>query len=295
MFNIHRAYPVAVHSELIQQEVLSPMVPYTVRRRKEDCLNLPEKVRMMRLFRLSPSAARMMDGLVDDDRAILDDGRAVVPANILEEKLRCLELCGGWLTGEPVHDGKLFLLRDVLAEISENVGLSAPVLVWASRSREVVAAALVAAATSPADAQKLASAAYPSGTSSPVRSLYNQVVEIARIGGVGIIHGPTPDKDRDEVQRAWKSGTIRTVVAHPGVAGAGLNWQHVRATVYYSPPLGTIARQQSEDRVHRKGLQHLALYYDLVVEDGPDVEVTRAHAEQRDAAEALLSWLSRRA
>lgn len=286
-----RAYPVSIHDDMIRREILEPMAPFTTIRLKEDCLDLPPKVRMRRRMRLPPAAERVMRGLIDDDRAVLGSGTAVVPENVLVERLRTLELCGGWVAGEPVHDGKLCLLRDVLAECGEALGEKAPLLIWASRSREVVAAALVAAGMRPKQAMDEASAAYlPGGDQDP--TAYRRCVDIARRAGVGIIHGPTPDRDRDRIQSRWRSGALHRVVAHPGVAGAGLNWQHVVASLYYSQPLGTIARQQSEDRVHRHGLDHTALYYDLTVEDGPDEAVAMAHAEQRDAAAAMLAWIS---
>lgn len=74
-----------------------------------------------------------------------------------------------------------------------------------------------------------------------------------------------------------------------------MNWQHAKATVYFSQPLGTIIRQQSEDRVHRLGLKHTALYYDLVMEDGPDLAVALAHSRQASAERAMLDWLDARA
>lgn len=293
-FSVARAFPVNVHSDRIQREVLDPMSPFTVRRRKEDCLALPPKVRMSRTYRLSSTAQRIFDSLVEDDRAVLEDGYAVVPSNVLEERLRTLELSGGYLEGRPVHDGKLGLLRDVLSEIDEGVGESAPRHVWASRSREVIACAIVASGAKPRDALLRASEVYPPGSTGPVTSEYRREISALERRGVGVIHGPTQSRDRDRIQDAWRSGSIKTVVAHPGVAGAGLNWQHSKAAVYYSPPIGTIARRQSEDRVHRKGLRHEALIYDLTMEDGPDRAVVMAHVDQRNAAQAMLNWMTSR-
>jgi hypothetical protein len=291
-FRVSRAFPVDVYVDRIEHEILRPQAPFTVRRRKEDCLDLPPKVRLMRAMRLSANAQRAMIGLVEDDRAILEDGHAVVPANVLEERLRTIELCGGWLEGRPVHDGKLRLLRDTLLEVEEAVGANAPIHVWASRSREVFAAAMVCGSAKPEDAMRIASEVYPPDGTVVDRTRYRMEVQSLERRGVGVIHGPTESRDRERIQTEWKSGSIKRVVAHPGVAGAGLNWQHSKAALYYSQPLGTIARQQSEDRVHRKGLTHEALIYDMVVENGPDFEVARAHAQQRNAAAAMLDWLS---
>lgn len=284
--SVHRAYVADVWHDRIRDEVMPKMAPWTCRRRKEDCLDLPPKVYMVRSAEMDEYTRSCMVGLAEYDRAILQDGYAVVPANVLEERLRVLELAGGWLEGRPVHSTKLQLLADVLEELNEELGERAPKLVWASRSRPLIASALVLAGAKPDEALRMTTGASEDG------SLYSDIVRRCRAARVGIIHGPTPDRDRDSIQRAWKDGNLDWVVAHPGVAGAGLNWQHVRASVYYDQPLGTIARQQSEDRVHRHGLEHTALYYDLVLEDGPDQAVAAAHRAQRDVEGSLLAWLS---
>lgn len=298
LFSVHRAFVTSVHGVLIQNDILDPQSPFTVRRRKEDCLDLPPKVYLRRSCILTGEAKRLMDGLLEDDRAVLDDGHAVVPENILIERLRTLELTGGFIEGRPVHDGKLRLLRDVLAEVDENNGERAPRHIWASRSREVVAVALVAAGVEYQEAMRRACLVYPpldNGVQPQRNSAeYALVVDFCRRAKVALIHGPTADRDRDSIQDNWRQGLITTVVAHPGVAGAGLNWQHSKAAIYYSQPLGTIARSQSEDRVHRHGLKHTAIIYDLVTEDGPDEQVVLAHREQKSAAHMLLDWMTER-
>jgi Helicase conserved C-terminal domain len=283
-FKVHRAFPVDVFVERMKREVVEACAPFTCRRAKEDCLDLPAKVKLRRSYPPSAKVLRMMESLIEDDRVVLEGGRAVVPANVLEERLRVLELTGGWIEGVPVHSDKLALLRDTIDELRENS--LAPVLVWASRTPPLLASALVAAGVGPDDAQRKATAACTDA------SLYRPLVMSARSEGVGVIHGPTPQEEREEVQAAWRAGDLWCVVAHPGVAGAGLNWQHVKASVYYDQPLGMITRQQSEDRVHRHGLKHQALYYDLTMEDGPDEAVADAHDSQRDAELGLLSWLA---
>jgi hypothetical protein len=287
-----RAYPVAVHSDMIKREILQPMSGFTLRRTKAECLDLPDKIRMVRAFDLPPKARQVLDSIVDDDRAVLENGSVIVPSNILEERLRVLELTGGWISGQLVHTAKLEMLKDVIEEIGDSLNdTTAPICIWASRSRELLAAACVASGMTPNDAADIAGKVYPPGSNESDRAIYSDIIKALSSKGVGVIHGPTSHKDRDAIQDNWKSGRLRIVVAHPGVAGAGLNWQHVKATVYYGQPLGTIARQQSEDRVHRHGLRHSALYYDLVVREGPDEAVAMAHAQQRDSELALLHWL----
>lgn len=294
MFNLARAYPRGIETDLLSDEILKPMIPITSERRKEDCLDLPEKVYMRRSYTLPRSAERAMQDLVEDDRAVLESGHVVTVENPLVERLRTIELTGGFLDGQPLHTGKLDLLRDVLAELRDNLGDKAPILIWASRSRELLACGMVAAGVKPKMALEAAGEAYvrrDDETWVVDGSKYRYCLQKVQAGSAAVIHGPTPTAERDAIQSDWRAGRIHTVAAHPGVAGAGLNWQHVRATIYFSPPLGVIARRQSEDRVHRRGLKHTALYYDLVAEGGPDEAVYQAHRDQTDAAIALLDWM----
>lgn len=284
-FRVRRAYATGVKVGRVKEEVLEVAKPFTVRRSKEECLDLPPKVRLVRSYRETPDISRLMRGLIDDDRAVLESGHAVVPDNVLEERLRVLELTGGWLEGRPVHCEKLQLLADVSTDLPDG-----PVLCWASRTREMAACALIMAGVAPGKAQHMASQACP--PDSPVSAeAYSECLDRALAGGVGVISGRTPGQARDRIQDAWRSGSLRCVVAHPGVAGAGLNWQHVVSTVYYSPCLGSISRQQSEDRVHRHGLRHTAVYIDLVMESGPDQAASDAHRSQIDAELSVLKWL----
>jgi hypothetical protein len=294
---VSRAFPTDIKTDLIQAEIVDAMAPFTVQRRKEDCLDLPEKIFNRRSYVLPAKAERMMQDLIEDDRAVMEDGGVVTVENVLTERLRTLELCGGYLAGIPVHDGKLVLLRDVVKDIHDNLGKRVPLLTWASRTRELIACALTIAGEKPNVALNQAADCLVEdgeGSWKIVQHEYASALRRARANGVELIHGPTPLKERDRIQADWRAGRILHVCAHPGVAGAGLNWQHVRATVYFSPPLGTIARSQSEDRVHRKGLKHLALYYDLVTEGGPDEAVYQAHRSQRDSALAMLDWMHER-
>ena len=289
--NLSRAIVLDVDRGKLEREFLTMVAPFSCHRTKEECLDLPEKVYLRRSVDMDRDVARLMTGLLEEDRAIMGDGHVVVPSNVLESRLRTLELAGGWLDGRPAHCLKLDLLREVLSEIE------GPTLVWCSRTRTLLGAALVAAGFTPQEALDRASRAHPpaadeDGEARVDSREYRAIIAAARSAGVGVIHGPTKDADRDETQSAWRSGEIRTVIANPGVAGAGLNWQHVVASVYYDQPLGMILRQQSEDRVHRHGLKHTALYYDLYLSGGPDEAVAMAHSEQISTEAAMLEWLS---
>lgn len=284
-----RAYPVAIYQDRIDAEVLAPMAPFSARRTKEECLDLPAKVRLRRSYRAPPEVQRLLDQLIEEDRAVLSDGRAIVVDNALEERLRTLELASGWLAERIIHPLKLKLLEEAIDEVDDNLGIRAPVAIWASRTREILACALVCAKVPAEEAMRMGTAGAAN------EEEYKACIRAAANGRVGVLHGRTATRERDRIQADWKSGMLRTVVAHPGVAGAGLNWQHVEATIYFSQPLGTIARQQSEDRVHRHGLKHTALYYDLVMENGADLAVAQAHAQQANTARAMLDWMDSRA
>lgn len=276
-----RAYPVSIQQALVDADILLPMAPYTVRRTTEECIDLPPIIRMRRTYKPDARVLRMMDELIEEDRTFLESGRAVLVENALTERLRTVELASGWIEDAIVHDGKVKLLVSTAKEIDETVSPSAQRLVWASRTRELLTCALVLSGASADEAMQLGSD----------QSAYRDTVDRCRRANVGIIHGRTSDRDRDRIQADWRSGAIRDVCAHPGVAGAGLNWQHVKVMIYFSQPLGTIAREQSEARVQRFGLKHRLMCFDLCMEGGPDLAIAEAHAEQRSAARAILDWM----
>lgn len=286
---VHRAYVRDVNVKLLRSEVLRQMAPYTARRSKDECLQLPTKVKMLRSYKATELMEQIVQDLLEEDRAILEDGYVVLTENALVERVRVLELAGGWIDGRPIHSEKLRLLGETIAETnsaSELGNFPRSTLVWASRTRTVLAAALVAAGHDPDDVLARVTEEFEHN--------YAGLLRDAAKEGVDVMHGPTSARHREEIQARWKHGDTWCVVAHPGVAGAGLNWQHVRATIYYDQCIGSISRAQSEDRVHRKGLKHTAVYYDLVQEDGPDEAVAKAHSGQRDAQESVLQWLKRR-
>ena len=271
-------FPVKMDQQRLNDDVLQFTKPATCVRKKKDCLDLPDKVMVLRRFDLTGAAAEAMYGLIEEDRAVID-GIDVVPDNELEHRLRCLELCGGWLAGMPVHAGKLQLLADLLESLGES--FSPPsTIIWAARRLEVKGAALVAAGMSPDEALHAA-----------VEMSDADSVSYAGRNGVGILNGMVSPAERIEINRRWVNRDYKAVVAHPQVAGAGMNWQFASATVYFGQPLGVTLRAQSEDRMHRKGRETVAMYYDLVVSGGPDEAIARAHQEQRAAAIAVLEWL----
>lgn len=280
-----QSYPVDVHQALIDEDLLRPMAPYTVRRTTEECIDLPPMIRMRRTYRPDARVLRMMNELIEEDRTFLESGRAVTVENALVERLRTVELASGWLEDTIIHDGKVRLLDTVADEIDEVASSSAQRLVWCSRTRELLTCALVLAGKNVSDAMSAGTIA------SNDNRLYRDVITSCRRRGVGIIHGRTPDRDRESIQSDWRSGRIRDVCAHPGVAGAGLNWQHVKAMIYFSQPLGIITREQSEARVQRFGLKHRLMCFDLCMERGPDLAIAEAHSQQRNTVRAILDWM----
>lgn len=271
-------FPVGINQDRLNSDVLDYLKPVSCVRMKRDCLQLPDKVKVLRRFDLPERAQRMMDDLVEEDRAIVD-GVDVVPSNALVAKLRCLELTGGWLAGMPVHSGKLEALRGLLDEIDDRYD-DPRVIIWASRRLEAKGAGLVAAGMAPDEALHAA-----------VSMSDAEAVAYMANNRVGLLNGAVSDANRDLANTRWVAGEYTYVVAHPQVAGAGMNWQFATATVYYGQPVGSTLRVQSEDRMHRKGRSTVAMYYDLVMNDGPDEALVNAHAGQRDACIDVLDWL----
>lgn len=97
-------------------------------------------------------------------------------------------------------------------------------------------------------------------------------------------------------ERAWNTGEVDVLLAHPTSCGYGLNLQaggH-HAIWYTLPNWALEVFQQSNKRLHRQGQQHPVISHILLVKGGMDEDVMAALEDKNDTQEALLQALKAR-
>jgi len=102
-------------------------------------------------------------------------------------------------------------------------------------------------------------------------------------------------KFKGDIEQAWNSGTIRTLVADPRSLGHGLNLQQGgRTVVWYSPTWSRELYDQFNARVARKGQDKDPLIYRILCSGTIDeaiVETLRERGDdQREMAEVMLNY-----
>jgi len=96
------------------------------------------------------------------------------------------------------------------------------------------------------------------------------------------------DDDKLRARQGFQSGDFNTFIASPAMCGEGVTLTKAEVVVYYSHGLKLIERLQSEDRAHRKGLNHPVLYYDLLARNSYDDRLMEIRRERRAMANQLL-------
>lgn len=82
-----------------------------------------------------------------------------------------------------------------------------------------------------------------------------------------------------EYRRFLRDEDVRIMVAHPLSGGIGLNFTNSHLTVYYSLDYSIESKLQSEDRTHRIGTKSSVVYIHLLARGTIDEEVWKAHKE----------------
>lgn len=260
--------PAAALPQLIQRDLLGRpryrnldelaqrIAPHSYRKRKDECLDLPPKVYIMKMVDLSDTQREVYDGIRDevlmefkrDGRTIpLDSPLAIVRLGKLAQ-----------VSGNHVNDIRLeptltnpriHALRDVLDEAPD-----APAIIWARHLAEI-----------------------------------EEVVEYIRdVRGLPVarLTGDTKTDKRQEIIDAFQSGGLQYIVGQVAM-GIGFNATAAKLVVYYTNSFSLVDRLQSEDRAHRSGLKHSVTYVDLVAQDTIDEKIVEALRAKKSLAEVV--------
>lgn len=243
------------------------IAPHSLRVRKADCLDLPDKLYQRVYHELSAPQRRLYDDMKNKLRIEMKDGSASV-ATKLTSLVRLQQLVGGHqpdARGEykahimPTQDNpRIAALLDSVQELEGGV------IVWARfrQQLEDIAACL----------------------------------KDADLGGVVQYHGGISGKDRVKAVDKFQSGEAKFFVAQPHSGGVGLTLTAARTVIYYSNDFSLETRLQSEDRAHRIGQHHAVTYIDIEAVDTLDVRIIGALRSKKNVADLLtgdptMAWL----
>ena len=230
---------------------------FSYRVRKQDCLDLPDKVYTKRVVELSPEQAKMYSDLKKIALGICEEG-TVTPTTILTQLLRLQQVCSGHVklddgTIKTFSSAKIKELEAVVEEINGKA------LIWANFTHDI---------------------------ESIVELLTNMYGEDSVVS----YYGATSTDQRDYAMSSFQNpdSPVRFFVGQPRTGGYGLTLTQASTVIYYSNSYDLEVRLQSEDRAHRIGQVNKVTYIDIIAEKTVDEKVLQALRSKIDIASVVL-------
>lgn len=248
------------------EELTSRVAPYSYRVRKDECLDLPDKVYERREVELSPEQARLYAEMREDAFAEFSDGGFASATIAITKILRLHQIvCGHVVDADgrlrTLTENRVGALLDVVAETDEKV------IVWS---------------------------AYRHDTDRIVRSLADAYGPRSVVRYDGTV---SQEQGEQAVDRFQNDPECRFFVGTQAKGGYGITLTAAGVVVYYSNTFDLEKRLQSEDRAHRSGQTKKVLYVDLVSPDTVDEKILQALREKKSVADLVVGdgvrlWLS---
>jgi len=239
-------------------ELTEKLQEHSYRVRKEDCLDLPDKVYMSRSVELTKEQSDAYVQMKHLALARLDNGELATTKNVLTQIMRLQQICLGHLTDDDgvVNDLPSNRLDELLSICDEIQGRA---IIWATWTRDI-------------------------------RSIAEALRNRFSVQAVATLHGETPDSERQKIVETFqdRQSESRFLVGHPKTGGFGLTLTAANTVIYYSNSYDLELRVQSEDRAHRIGQENKVTYVDLLSPGTIDEKIVGALRSKIRIADQIL-------
>lgn len=217
--------------------------------KKEDCVDLPEKVFQVRHFEMASEQKQHYNELLNDIKSHINEwSKFEFTAKLM--KLR--EITSGFVY---TKDSNVITMDSnkpkALAEILEEIG-NKQVIIWCQFQHEI-------------------------------KSLAEQ------FGGVALTSSSSKTKERYEIIRDFRDGKIQYLFTHPSLMGKGLTFVNCTYNVYYSLSFSYEEFKQSQDRIHRIGQTNKCTYIIMQAKDTIDEKIYSCLQRKESAVDELYN------
>ena len=231
---------------------------FSYRVKKEDCLDLPDKVYVKRTVELTKEQRSVYDSLKTFAMALLEEG-SVSTDTILTQLLRMQQVCSGHVKTD---DGVLKTfdsakLPELMSILEETDG---KVIIWATFTHDIL-------------------------------EIQKAITEKYGEQSVATYYGETESDERQEIVNRFQDPNNGLVyfVGQPRTGGYGLTLTEAKTVIYYSNNFDLEVRLQSEDRAHRIGQTSKVTYVDIIAENTTDERVLKALRNKINIASQVLA------
>ena len=226
-------------------ELEDKLKSFSYRVRKEDCLDLPEKIYQQRFVDFTVEQKRVYKQMQEQAFAIIKD-QEVSFANKLTEMLKLHQVCNGFLKsneGVVVEMEDCPKLKELIKVIEEGDG---KFIIWANYIHNI-------------------------------ESICNLLKKLYGDKSVVSIYGAVSVEDRTiAVNKFQNDSDVKFFVGNPTTGGYGLTLTAASYVVYFSNSYNLEVRQQSEDRAHRIGQKKNVTYVDILMRNSIDMLIVSA-------------------
>ena len=231
---------------------------FSFRVKKEDCLDLPDKVYMKRVVELTDEQKSIYSSIKSFALAMIDEGK-VTTDTILTQLLRLQQVCSGHVklddgTMSTFNSAKLPELMSTLDEVYGKV------IIWANFTHDI-------------------------------RTIEKELSEKYGTETVATYYGETNSDERQEIVKKFQDpdNPLRFFVGQPRTGGYGLTLTQAQTVIYYSNSFDLEVRLQSEDRAHRIGQTKKVTYIDIIAEKTVDEKILKALKDKISIASQVLA------
>lgn len=230
---------------------------FSFRVKKEECLDLPDKLYVKREVDLTDEQARAYEQMKVMALAQFEQGM-MSTVNALTQLMRLHQITCGHVK---LDNGTIMSLPnkridELLAIVEETDG---KMIIWATYRHDI-------------DAIKIA-----------LQKDYG-------MESVGTYYGDTEEDERQRVVAEFQDpeSKLRFFVGNPSTGGYGLTLTAANVVVYYSNSFDLEKRLQSEDRAHRIGQTKNVTYIDLIAVKTIDEKIVKALRDKIDISTQVL-------
>ena len=244
------------------EELKSKIAPFSIRIRKEDCLDLPDKIYTTRHIELSREQQKAYKQIKEEAYALLDSGEVVTAPIVITQLMRLHTVVCGFVRTETggEQDFPVNPKLDALLNCIEEIGNEEKIIIWASYRRNI-------------------------------QSILRRLSELYGKESVVGFYGDTSDEQREYARTAFqdKGSPVRYFVGNPASAKFGITLTASSNVIYFSNDYNLEKRVQSEDRAHRIGQTRSVVYTDLIAPGTVDEKILKVLRNKRQLSAELMN------
>ena len=226
------------------EELQESIKDFSIRKIKEECLDLPPKVYTRRLVELTDEQQKAYGTMKREALMVLND-ELFSTMNMLTQLMRLQQIVAGSLRNE---EGETIVLK--------NNRVQAVLDLLEETSGKVVIFAVFR---------------------TDIEELEKAIANKFGTGSVASYYGKTPQDERQKIINKFQEpeSELRYFVSNPQTGGRGITLTGASTMIFYSNSYDLELRVQAEDRIHRIGQEHSCTYVDLVSEGTVDEQILK--------------------